>query len=271
MEVFNVSEKLAKLKPQCKQNVITYLKQIHWKNDPPAKNEQYKPTSIEHKANILTHGLWVIPITWYSYCLIQSATTPEQYWAAAVYSCVLIGLFSVSTCFHTVASQGKECLLRDVLHRGDRAMIYLFIAGSYTPWLTLKAYDSNGWSIQLNWAIWILAFFGIIYQQIFHERYKWLETTIYVTVALAPSLAVFEMVDDNGVAELKQGGAIYLIGVVFFKLDGRLPLAHAIWHLHVVIASMIHYWAVAEYLIPGIEIGPQPMASVTDPLIDSSL
>ena len=81
-----------------------------------------------------------------------------------------------------------------MLHRGDRAMIYLFIAGSYTPWLTLKAYDSNGWSIQLNWAIWILAFFGIIYQQIFHERYKWLETTIYVTVALAPSLAVFEMV-----------------------------------------------------------------------------
>ena len=59
--------------------------------------------------------------------------------------------------------------------------------------------------------------------------------------------------DETGVAELKQGGAIYLIGVVFFKLDGRLPLAHAIWHLHVVIASMIHYWAVVEYLIPGIE------------------
>ena len=87
-------------------------------------------------------------------------------------------------------------LIRDVLHRGDRAMIYLFIAGSYTPWLTLKAYDSNGWSVQLNWVIWILATLGIIYQQIFHERYKWLETTIYMTVALAPSLAVFEMVSE---------------------------------------------------------------------------
>ena len=87
-------------------------------------------------------------------------------------------------------------LIRDVLHRGDRAMIYLFIAGSYTPWLTLKAYDSNGWAVQLNWVIWILATLGIIYQQIFHERYKWLETTIYMTVALAPSLAVFEMVSE---------------------------------------------------------------------------
>ena len=73
-------------------------------------------------------------------------------------------------------------------------MIYLFIAGSYTPWLTLKSYHQDGWSIQLSWIIWIWASLGILYQQMFHERYKWLETTIYVTIALAPSLAVFEMV-----------------------------------------------------------------------------
>lgn len=68
---------------------------------------------------------------------------------------------------------------------------------------------------------------------------------------ILPELA-FLQTDDRGVAELQQGGAIYLLGVIFFKLDGRLPLAHAIWHLHVVAASMIHYWAVAQYLI-----GPQ--------------
>ena len=85
-------------------------------------------------------------------------------------------------------------LMRDLLHRGDRAMIYLFIAGSYTPWLTLKTYTPNSYAVELTWAIWILASMGILYQQMFHEKYKWLETTIYVTVALAPSLAVFEMV-----------------------------------------------------------------------------
>ena len=73
-------------------------------------------------------------------------------------------------------------------------MIYLFIAGSYTPWLTLKTYTPNSYAVELTWAIWILASMGILYQQMFHEKYKWLETTIYVTVALAPSLAVFEMV-----------------------------------------------------------------------------
>ena len=37
--------------------VIFIYFRIHWKNDPPAKGEQYKPTAIEHKANILTHGV----------------------------------------------------------------------------------------------------------------------------------------------------------------------------------------------------------------------
>ncbi len=75
-------------------------------------------------------------------------------------------------------------------------MIYIFIAGSYTPWLTLRAFPPDGWAIQLSWAIWALASLGILYQQLFHEKYKWLETTVYVIIALAPSLAVLEMVSN---------------------------------------------------------------------------
>ncbi len=139
--------------------------------------------------------------------------------------------------------------MKDVFHRGDRAMIYLFIAGSYTPWLWLKAYPAQSWAVQLEWAVWVLAMAGIIYQQVFHERYKTLETLFYLFIALAPAYAVFEMEDPRGVAELRYGGLAYMSGVLFFKADGRLPLAHAIWHLHVVAGALIHVHAVRTHLL----------------------
>jgi len=149
--------------------------------------------------------------------------------------------------FHTVAALNDSSLWKDLLHRGDRAMIYLFIAGSYTPWLNLRHLE--GVSVELRWAVWVLATLGITYQQIFHERYKALETTFYVVIALLPSLAICEMSDVSGLSELQAGGAVYLVGVVFFKSDGVIPLAHAIWHLHVVVGALIHYHAVTKYLI----------------------
>jgi monocyte-to-macrophage differentiation protein len=84
--------------------------------------------------------------------------------------------------------------LKELFHRGDRAMIYLFIAGSYTPWLCLKDYPEDAWTHSLRSAVWLLAALGIVYQQVFHERYKWLETTFYVFIGLVPALAVLEMV-----------------------------------------------------------------------------
>lgn len=239
-----------------------YLRKVKWKNERPKKNEAYRPTRVEHCANIFTHGLWVMPVTWYSHCLVMSAVTPQQYGAAIIYGCVLIGLFSVSTFFHVFASIGRNDWIQEILHRGDRAMIYLFIAGSYTPWLTLRALPPDGYAAELRWAIWVLASLGILYQQLFHEKYKLLETSIYLFIALTPSLAVLEMNDMSGVLELQQGGAVYLLGVLFFKLDGRVPLAHAIWHLHVVVGAMIHYGAVAHYLIgpnspAGLDLQPQ--------------
>lgn len=56
--------------------------------------------------------------------------------------------------------------------------------------------------------------------------------------------------DPAGLDDLKLGGIIYVVGVVFFKLDGRVAFAHAIWHLHVVVASLVLFNAVQNHLIP---------------------
>jgi len=223
------------------------VKRSKWKNGRSPCNKAYVPTYKEHVANILTHGVLVPPSAWLSYLMYNAATGPTQHWAALVYGAVLTGLFTVSTVFHTVAALSDQSIWRDLLHRGDRAMIYLFIAGSYTPWLNLRHLD--GATVELRWAVWMLATMGILYQQIFHERYKALETTFYVVIALLPSLAICQMTDVSGLWELQAGGIVYLVGVIFFKSDGIIPLAHAIWHVHVVVGALIHHYAVSKYLI----------------------
>ena len=60
--------------------------------------------------------------------------------------------------------------------------------------------------------------------------------------------------------ELALGGAIYILGVFFFKSDGRIPCAHAIWHLFVVLGAYTHFVAIQKHLIgcriPGIDLEP---------------
>ena len=135
-----------------------------WKNERAKNNNAYVPTMKEHAANIVTHGVLVVPSIWLSYLMVSSATgthtTPHpaqdtepvpgaaQLYCSLVYGAVLTGLFSVSTVFHTVAAMSSGGLRRDLLHRSDRAMIYLFIAGSYTPWLQLRHLD--GVSVELR-------------------------------------------------------------------------------------------------------------------------
>lgn len=106
--------------------------------------------------------------------------------------------------------------VRDVLHRGDRAMIYIFIASSYFPWLSLSPHLTSGgfadkpsslistlvsWiglsslaADDFRWFVWFMAAVGILYQQIFHEKYKWLETLFYVLIGLLPSLPFVHLV-----------------------------------------------------------------------------
>lgn len=51
-----------------------------------------------------------------------------------------------------------------------------------------------------------------------------------------------------GEEQLKLGGLFYMIGVFFFKSDGKIPCAHAIWHLFVAGAAFIHYFAILNHL-----------------------
>ncbi|KAK6187120.1 hypothetical protein SNE40_005213 [Patella caerulea] len=209
--------------------------------------QAYVPTDVEHVANVVTHGVWILPSLICGIWMLYLASTSAQYIAALIYGAALWSLFTVSTTFHTISYTGKCSSLKNFFHIGDRAVIYLFIAASYTPWLCLK--DLGNWGVSVLWLVWILAILGIIYQYTFHEKYKMLELLFYLVIGVCPASVALAMKEGSGLTELSLGGATYIVGVVFFKADGTIPFAHAIWHCFVLVGSMVHYYAVCTHLL----------------------
>jgi len=64
---------------------------------------------------------------------------------------------------------------------------------------------------------------------------------------------VYWQSEHSGVHEMAVGGTIYISGIIFFKCDGVVPFAHAIWHCFVFIGALVHFSAVCHYLLnPGL-------------------
>ncbi|XP_042561453.1 monocyte to macrophage differentiation factor 2a [Clupea harengus] len=209
--------------------------------------KRYQPTEYEHAANCATHGLWIIPsILGGSLLYFQS----DDHWKALtawMYGSGLSGLFIMSTMFHTVS--WKKSHLRTVeqrFHMCDRMAIYFFIAASYAPWLNLR--ELGPLAAQMRWMVWVMACVGSAYVFFFHERYKIAELLCYITMGVVPALVLLSMANWEGVLELSVGGVFYCLGVVFFKSDGVIPFAHAIWHVFVAIGAGVHYYAIYAYL-----------------------
>ncbi|XP_031368741.1 monocyte to macrophage differentiation factor 2 isoform X2 [Apis dorsata] len=218
-------------------------------NPPACTNEAYTPTSVEHIANVTTHGIWVVPSVIGSLELVRRSITWTQLISAYVYGTSLILVFTVSTFFHSVHYCNNNRQLKETLHRCDRAMIYIFIAASYFPWFNVDHFPDDEILFTMRYAIWIMATLGILYQQIFHEQYKMLETIFYLIIGIGPSIAIINYSYYN-IIELKLGGLLYISGLLFFKSDGRIPCAHAIWHLFVAVGAGLHYYAILNHVFP---------------------
>ncbi|KAF7477869.1 Hypothetical predicted protein [Marmota monax] len=112
----------------------------------------------------------------------------------------------------------------------------------------LNLRELGPWASHMRWLVWIMASVGTIYVFFFHERYKLVELLCYVVMGFFPALVILSMPNTEGIWELMTGGVFYCLGMVFFKSDGRIPFAHAIWHLFVAFGAGTHYYAIWRYL-----------------------
>lgn len=202
----------------------------------------------EEVANSLSHGLGAILAAVFSPQLIENALQAgtTQGIAAIVYCASMILLFSVSAAYHWLPSGGTKELLR----RLDHAAIFLFIAGSYTPFMLGSLADEGGyWILAI---VWLVATVGTVAKCANRLTHPVLSTALYLGLGwvsvfiLKPLMSAMPV---EGLALVVSGGALYTLGAIVFHFDHRIPYAHFVWHLFVLGASGCHFVAVLRYAV----------------------
>ncbi|MDX9665725.1 hemolysin III family protein [Pseudomonas sp. P5_152] len=171
--------------------------------------------------------------------------SPWKIVSVAIYGVTLLVLYSVSTVYHSVRGRAKV-----IMQKVDHLSIYLLIAGSYTPFCLVTLRGPWGWSLFA--IVWALAVIGMLQEIKPRSEARILSLVIYavmgwiVLVAVKPLIAAL---GTTGFAWLAAGGVFYTVGIIFFALDSRLRHAHGIWHLFVITGSLLHFVAIALYVI----------------------
>jgi len=201
----------------------------------------------EEIANAISHGLGFLLAVAAMPVLVQQAAqrgTAINVAAAAVYSTTMLLLYLVSALYHAVpASRYKSWL-----NRMDHAAIYLFIAGSYTPFALGVLHEGWGWTMFC--VVWSAAAVGVTVKLLDRLRHPLWSTGLYVAMGWVALLAAGPMLarmSPAGIAWLVAGGLSYTLGALVFMIDNRVRYAHFVWHLFVIGGSACHFIAALRY------------------------
>jgi len=197
----------------------------------------------EELANALSHGLGFLLAVASLPILVHHAAVQggaANIVAASLFAGTAILLYLVSTLYHALpAGSAKRWF-----NRLDHASIYLFIAGSYMPFLLGVLKGAWGWS--LFGVVWGAAALGVGAKLLDRLKHPLWSTGLYVAmgwVALIAAVPLFERMSAAGLAWLIAGGVSYTAGAIVFLFDSKLRYAHFVWHLFVLGGSTCHFFA----------------------------
>jgi hemolysin III len=175
-------------------------------------------------------------------------SSPLAVVATAVYSATVLGVFGVSALYHRVnwATPGGRGLVRRI----DHSMIFLFIAGTYTPMTLLAMPPVPG--IPVLVAVWVGALAGVTLKVCWPTAPRWLSVLIYVGLGWVAVLVLPDLLAGVGVAGfvlVLAGGLFYTLGAVCYALRWPDPWPstfgyHEVFHGTTVLAACCHHIAV---------------------------
>jgi hemolysin III len=185
--------------------------------------------------------------------LIFAASGGRAQLAASIYAAAVSALLGTSALYHRVTWRPKA---RRWMRRLDHSMIFVLIAGTYTPvaLLALKGALANTILIVL----WAGAIGGVIFKLAWIDAPKWLFALVYVMLGLVTATVFGELparIGWLGLAGLAGGGLLYVIGAVIYASERPNPWPkvfgyHEVFHTLVLAAAALHYAVIAFAVVP---------------------
>jgi hemolysin III len=156
-----------------------------------------------------------------------------------IFSAAMILMFLASTLYHSLQSPGVKRIFRIFDHQA----IYLFIAGTYTPFCLLGLKGAWGWA--LFGFEWVMAFTGIVLYGLNCRFVKKAELAIFILMGwaiLAGFVPLVKALSPKSLVLLFSGGAAYTAGTFWYRAGKTMT--HVIWHVFVLAGAICHFWAV---------------------------
>jgi hemolysin III len=186
--------------------------------------------------------------------LVLLADSPRAYIGGGIFAVSLIALYTISGTYHTI-TWGRRA--HAVLKRLDHAMIFVLIAGTYTPICLLVA--SDAWGLSILAIVWSIAAVGIVLKLVWPDAPRWLGVGLYMATGWVALVAATELTDWFALVPLlllAGGGLLYSAGGVIYALRRPDPFPsvfgyHEVFHVLVIGGSVLHYSLIAGYLMTG--------------------
>ncbi|MBQ8591648.1 MAG: hemolysin III family protein [Lachnospiraceae bacterium] len=213
--------------------------------------------TIREPGSAITHFVAMMMAVFASVPLLVKAAVSSgniAFTAMSIFMLSMILLYGASATYHSVNVSEKAL---KIFRKIDHMMIFVLIAGSYTPVCLIILDGQMGYT--LLFVVWAIAIFGMIIKMLWITCPKWFSSVIYIAmgwVCIFVFVPLWNSLPRSAFLWLLAGGLIYTAGGVIYAL--KLPLfnskhksfgSHEIFHLFVMAGSICHFIFMYRYLV----------------------
>lgn len=172
--------------------------------------------------------------------------------AVMIFGISMILLYSASATYHMVMAKDKFIAF---LRRLDHSMIFILIAGTYTPFCLISLNGITGWVLFSIVAF--VALCGILFKMVWFNSPRWLSTAIYIAlgwVVIVVATPLSDIIGSMGLFLLVLGGILYTIGGIIYGVKPKFLKSkymgfHEIFHIFILLGTTAHFLCVYLYVI----------------------